>query len=104
MGDKHDSWIPEGEGDSPIYPHSSLNHLHGYQTDGGLVDGPVYGTIYNNLKGLQLVNEDPYLDLQSDFVVYHDDVGDYSTNEPTMDGTACLLFYLSSLEADVKKK
>jgi len=21
-------------------------------------------------------------------IVYHDDVGDYSTNEPTMDGTA----------------
>ncbi|MFD1163208.1 glycoside hydrolase family 9 protein [Hwangdonia seohaensis] len=96
--------LPEGYGDSPIYPHSSLNHLHGYQTDGGLVDGPVYGSIYNNLKGLQLLNADPYADFQSDFVVYHDDVGDYSTNEPTMDGTACLVFYLASLEADVKKK
>ena len=96
--------LPEGYGDSPIYPHSSLNHLHGYQTDGGLVDGPVYGTIFNNLKGLELTIEDPYADVQSDYVVYHDDVGDYSTNEPTMDGTACLVFYLSALEADAKKK
>ena len=30
-------------------------------------------------------------------MVYHDDAGDYSTNEPTMDGTASLIYYLSSL-------
>jgi peptidoglycan/xylan/chitin deacetylase (PgdA/CDA1 family) len=33
-------------------------------------------------------------------VVYHDDIGDYSTNEPTMDGTAELSYMLSSLEKD----
>jgi endoglucanase len=95
--------LPEW-GDTPIYPHSSLNHLYGYQTDGGLVDGPVYATIFNNLKGLQLTNEDAYAEFQSDVAVYHDDVGDYSTNEPTMDGVACLIYYLSSMHSEVKKK
>ncbi len=26
-------------------------------------------------------------------MVYHDAIHDYSTNEPTMDGTACLTYY-----------
>lgn len=92
-----------GNGDSPQFPHSSLLHLEGFQTDGGLVDGPVYGSIYNNLIGLQLHQPDSYAPFQSELVVYHDDVGDYSTNEPTMDGTASLIYYLSSLEAEGQK-
>ena len=28
------------------------------------------------------------MEFQTAELVYHDDVGDYSTNEPTMDGTA----------------
>ena len=31
--------------------------------------------------------------------VYHDDIGDYASNEPTMDGTAGLIAYAASLEA-----
>lgn len=92
-----------GAYDTPLYPHSSLNHLYGYQTDGGLIDGPVYASIFNNLKGLALSREDEYADFQSDVAVYHDDVGDYSTNEPTMDGTACLIYYLSSMEREAAK-
>jgi endoglucanase len=30
--------------------------------------------------------------------VFHDDFGDYSTNEPTMDGTASLTYFLSALQ------
>ncbi len=29
-------------------------------------------------------------------IVYHDDVGDYSTNEPIMDGTANLAYLLAA--------
>lgn len=86
-------------GDSPVDPHSSLNLLEGYQTDGGLVDGPVYGSIANSLIGVTLEDKDEYADFQSDLVVYQDDVGSFSTNEPTMDGTACLVYYLSELES-----
>ncbi|MBL1212050.1 MAG: glycoside hydrolase [Ignavibacteriae bacterium] len=90
------------DGDYPEDPHSSLWVLNQYQTTGGLVDGPVYAKIFNRLRGLRLINEDEYKEFQSDLVIYHDDNGDYSTNEPTMDGTASLSFYLSSLEKEGK--
>ena len=53
-----------------------------------MIDGPVYGSIYRNLKGLLLNDPDEFEEVQNPYVVYHDDMGDYSTNEPTMDGTA----------------
>lgn len=90
--------LPE-DGDFPAQPHSSLTVLKNYQTTGGLVDGPVYGSIFKSLLGLKLVEPDEYKKYQSDLVVYHDDSGDYSTNEPTMDGTASLSYYLSELES-----
>ena len=91
-------------GDTPVDPHSSLTHLYDMTIPGGLVDGPVYGSIFNNLKGLRLFDDDEYAQFQSDVAVYHDDVGDYSTNEPTMDGTACLIYYLASLDSGEPKK
>ncbi|WP_257213738.1 glycoside hydrolase family 9 protein [Sphingobacterium sp. 1.A.4] len=92
------------DGDTPIDPHSAFTYLHGYPIDGGLVDGPVYSSIYQNLIGIKLINPDEYADFQSDLVVYHDDFGDYSTNEPTMDGTASLIYLLSAKESESKKK
>lgn len=89
-------------GDTPVDPHSAFTHLGKYPIDGGLVDGPVYGNIYKNLIGIKLYNEDEYAPFQSDLVVYHDDYGDYSTNEPTMDGTASLIYLLAAKEAEAK--
>ncbi|HET8737538.1 MAG TPA: glycoside hydrolase family 9 protein [Pricia sp.] len=95
--------LPEN-GDYPTDPHSSLWLLENYQTDGGLIDGPVYGSIANSLIGVALHDEDEYAEFQSDLVVYQDDIGSYSTNEPTMDGTASLVYYLSSLESESRAK
>jgi len=92
-----------GEGDSPTDPHSALSAAFHLKIDGGLVDGPVYASIFNRLIGITLADEDEYAPFQSDLCVYHDDYGDYSTNEPTMDGTASFSFYLSSLENSNKK-
>lgn len=89
-------------GDTPVDPHSAFTHLGKYPIDGGLVDGPVYGNIYKNLIGIKLYNEDEYAPFQSNLVVYHDDYGDYSTNEPTMDGTASLIYLLAAKEAEAK--
>ena len=83
-------------GDTPDDPHSAFTHLNNYPIDGGLVDGPVYTSIYKNLIGIQLFNGDEYAPYQSDLAVYHDDYGDYSTNEPTMDGTASLIYLLAA--------
>jgi endoglucanase len=93
-------------GDTPKDPHSSLAFLYHYPLDGGLVDGPVYGSIFKNLRGLRLNKPDVYAEFQSDLVVYHDDMGDYSTNEPTMDGTASLVYLLAgkAYEAKISKR
>lgn len=86
------------DGDTPVDPHSAFTHLKNYPIDGGLVDGPVYTSIYKNLIGIQLNDADEYAAFQSDLAVYHDDYGDYSTNEPTMDGTASLIYLLAAKE------
>lgn len=85
-------------GDTPTDPHSAFTHLKNYPIDGGLIDGPVYTSIFKGLIGLSLYQPDEYAEWQSDLAVYHDDYGDYSTNEPTMDGTASLIYLLSALE------
>ena len=90
-------------GDTPTDPHSAFTHIKNYPIDGGLVDGPVYGSIYNNLIGIQLNAPDEYAEFQSKLAVYHDDYGDYSSNEPTMDGTASLVYLLAQKEFQAKQ-
>ncbi len=82
--------------ENPQDPHSAFTHLHGMPIDGGLVDGPVSASIYNSLLGIHLSEADEFAAVQPGMAVYHDDYGDYSTNEPTMDGTATLSYYLAS--------
>jgi endoglucanase len=89
--------IPRGG----VYPHSPHTQLpdsliHGLT--GGLVDGPVYASIYKNLKGIQLVKTDAFALFNTGRIVYHDDWGDYSTNEYIMDGTASLAYLLATLD------
>lgn len=91
-------------GDTPVDPHSAFTHLGKYPIDGGLVDGPVYTSIYKNLIGITLNEPDEYAEFQSNLAVYHDDYGDYSTNEPTMDGTASLIYLLAAMESEAVKK
>lgn len=89
--------FPAG-GDFPEDPHSAITLHLGFTTEGGLVDGPVYTNIYENLRGIKLFDDDEYSDFQKGKAVYHDDIGDYSSNEPTMDGTASLSYILAALE------
>jgi len=91
--------LPAG-GDFPEMPHSAITLYLKKTTTGGLVDGPVYTSIYKSLLGIHLLREDQYPEFQDGKAVYHDDIGDYSTNEPTMDGTASLSYLLSSLESE----
>ena len=84
----------------PHWPHSSITWLRGEPTFGGLVDGPVYREIFENHIEVTLYKKDDFAPFQHGLAVYHDDMGDYTSNEPTMDGTASLSFYLSSLEKD----
>ena len=65
------------------------------QVDGGRQDGPVAAKVFEALKGVTLSGPDALAAFQGE-AVYHDDALDYSTNEPTLDGTASavLLFTL----------
>jgi hypothetical protein len=89
--------LPEG-GDYPDNTHSSYV-VKGGQVPGGLIDGPVYSSIFNSLKFIYLSKEDQYAQFQTKLAVYHDDFADYSTNECTMDGTASLIYYLAALNS-----
>ena len=91
------------QGDTPVDPHAAFTHIMKAPIDGGLVDGPVYGSIYGNLIGIKLYNPDQYAPFQSKLAVYHDDYGDYSTNEPTMDGTASLIYLLAAFQWAAEK-
>jgi hypothetical protein len=82
----------------PHDPHSVMSKQIGVETQlGGLVDGPVYRSIYANLRGIRLIDADEYAPFNTGFIVYHDDMGDYSTNEPIMDGTGMLTYLLAAL-------
>ena len=84
----------------PHDPHSVVAMQHGPEAlTGGLVDGPVYRSIFQNLRGIALRSADEYAPFNTGFIVYHDDVGDYSTNEPIMDGTANLIYLISTFAA-----
>lgn len=96
--------MPSGSvGSSPLDPHSAMTdisvgkHPGRDYLVGGLVDGPVYTSIFNALWGVHLRNADRFASSQGPTVVYHDDFSDYSTNEPTMDGTASMTYFLSEL-------
>lgn len=98
--------LPVG-GNYPKQPHSCLVFEEVGNTTGGLVDGPVYRTIFESLRGVNLVGDvrngakpNNYDDFQMDYMVYHDNMHDYSTNEPTMDGTASLTFPLSTYQEE----
>lgn len=77
-----------GDGLFPRDVHLMTNAILKRQVRGGLVDGPVYRSIFTSLKGVGITEPDPLAAFQDERAVYHDDVKDYSTNEPTMDGTA----------------
>ncbi len=78
-------------------PHSVVAKDLALELTGALLDGPVYSSIYKSLLGISLRDPDEYAPFNTGFIVYHDDVGDYSTNEPIMDGTANLSYLLAAM-------
>ena len=80
--------------DDGVYPrdvHLFPNVLMKRMVRGGLVDGPVYRKVFQSLRGVYIREPDPFAPFQDERAVFHDDVNDYSTNEPTMDGTAAAI-------------
>ena len=75
-------------GNYPRDVHLFTNALLKRMVRGGLIDGPVYQRVFQSLRGVSIREPDPFAPFQDERAVYHDDINDYSTNEPTMDGTA----------------
>jgi hypothetical protein len=88
--------VPE-DGVSPHYPHLIPPDLTGRPVRGGLVDGPVAEAVFTSLKGVSLSRPDKFAPFQSPQAVYHDDMQDYSSNEPTLDGTASAILLVALL-------
>ncbi|MCI2082102.1 MAG: glycoside hydrolase family 9 protein [Bacteroidales bacterium] len=91
-------------GDFPSQPHSSLLFCGAGRPDGGLVDGPVYSTIFHSLRGVRTEGGEDYAEYQPDRMVYHDSMHDYSTNEPTLDGSAALFPALAEFQNEGLKE
>ncbi len=88
--------VPSG-GLTPKDIHHVMTRKYPIVARGAVVDGPVFGSIYASLQGLHLTEPDEFAPYQSTWAVYHDDYGDYSTNEPTIDASAALMFVLAAL-------
>ena len=80
----------------PSDVHLMTTHLTKRTVRGGLVDGPVYERIFKSLKGVTITEPDPLAAFQG-AAVYHNDMHDYSSNEPTMDGTASAILMFALL-------
>lgn len=82
-------------GEYPLDVHTSVWMKTKREVPGGLIDGPLRKDIHDKQLGIAYAETDEFAAVQNDFVVYHDDNGDYATNEPTMDGTADALLMMA---------
>jgi len=71
----------------PRTPHHQIADLTGAQLAGFWDEGPINRADWDDL-GITLQDSDEYAAFQSDDALFHDDVEDYGTNEPTLDAAA----------------
>lgn len=86
--------IPSG-GDYPLDVHMPFWRIQKKMIAGSLVDGPLWQTIHGKMLSISLSQPDEYAAFQPPHIKYFDDWADYSTNEPTMDGSADAIFMMA---------
>lgn len=91
--------IPENA-DTPLDVHMPFWRINNEAIKGSLVDGPLWSTIHDKMLAIELSEPDEYEHLQPKHIKYWDDWMDYSTNEPTLDGSAELLLILTKLSSE----
>ncbi|WP_025765110.1 glycoside hydrolase family 9 protein [Dyadobacter tibetensis] len=89
------------DGDYPLDVHMPFWRLQKKMIAGSLVDGPIWQTIHGGMIGIKPDEPDEYEALQPPHIKYMDDWADYSTNEPTMDGSADAIFLLALFSQEV---
>ncbi len=82
-------------GEYPLDVHTSVWMKTKRMVPGGLIDGPLRKDIHDKQLGIAYAEADEFADVQNGIIMYHDDNGDYATNEPTMDGTADALLMMA---------
>ena len=82
-------------GEFPLDVHMPFWILNKQVVPGSLVDGPLWSSIHDKMLAIRLNEPDEFAHLQPDHIKYWDDFADYSTNEPTMDGSADLILLLA---------
>lgn len=87
------------DGDHPVDVHMPFWRRLGIPIAGSLVDGPLWSSIHEGMLQISLSEPDEYKQLQPAHITYWDDWADYSTNEPTMDGSADLFHLLAWLSS-----
>jgi hypothetical protein len=87
------------DGDFPLDVHMPFWRLKKEVIRGSLVDGPLWSSIHEGMLQIRLSEPDEYKQFQPKHITYWDDWEDYSTNEPTMDGSADLFLLLTWLHA-----
>lgn len=88
--------IPE-DGDFPVDVHMPFWRIKKELIKGSLVDGPLWSSIHEGMLQISLSEPDEYKMFQPKHITYWDDWADYSTNEPTMDGSADLFLLFTYL-------
>ena len=78
-------------GEFPLDVHMPFWILNKQVVPGSLVDGPLWSSIHDKMLAIRLNEPDEFANLQPNHIKYWDDFADYSTNEPTMDGSADLI-------------
>ncbi len=86
--------VPENK-DTPVDVHMPFWILLKKKVKGSLVDGPLRRTIHDKMIAIRLSEPDEYESFQPPHIRYWDDYADYSTNEPTMDGSADLILLMA---------
>lgn len=93
--------FPQG-GNYPLDHHSSYLKVLGESSPGGLIDGPQWRK--NMEQHSQYISwadaAVSYAEFNKGDAFYHDHDWDYATNEPTMDGTAALTYYMAAKETE----
>ena len=84
-------------GDFPLDVHMPFWRIKKEVIKGSLVDGPLWSSIHEGMLKISLSEPDEYKMFQPKHITYWDDWADYSTNEPTMDGSADLFLLLTHL-------
>jgi len=92
-------------GRTAIKLHSAFTYEKGIAQKGALVLGPVRKTVFNRLTDSStVIANDKYARFQSKWALYHDEFSDFVTNQPTLDGTASLVYLLGAKQFEENKQ